>query len=194
LFRIGHWTKDFDGHAIEGARILPSNMPEVSGDEQLVSSVKNILSRQKIQNQTPAIEGAPGGFAYSFVTPPTTGYCRLIDGTYIQVAGTNNVGGDLIRSTVNINGKSVTFDATGVAAVRLDNMGTVQAMAAGGLKLFRRGNLKIELSERIDLALWKDNQDHWSGVIQGLKGEIPLQLKSITPNWKRINRPVPLSD
>ncbi len=194
LFRIGHWTKDFDGHFIEGDKMLPGNMLEVTKNEQVLASVKDILSHQKIKIQTPAIEGAPKHFAYSFATPPTTGFCHLIDGTYIQVAGTHNVGGDLIRSSVKINGENVTFDAIGVVAVRLDNKGKVRAMAAGGLKLFKTGNLKIELKERIDLALWKDNQDHWTGVIQGLKGEIPLELKAITPNWTRINLPVPLSE
>ena len=194
LFRIGHWTKDFDGKAIEGDKMLPKNMFEAAENEQIVTSVKNILSKQKIETQTPAIKGTPKGFAYSFITPPTTGYCHLIDGTYIQVAGTNHVGGNLIQSTVRMKGKIVTFDATGVAAVRLDDQGKVQAIAAGGLKLFRTGNFKIELNKRIDLALWKDKQGNWTGVIQGLKGEVPMELKAITQNWNRINLPVPLSE
>ncbi len=194
LFRIGHWTKDFDGHFIEGDKLLPGNMLEVTKNEQVLAYLKKLLSVQKIKNQTPAIEGAPEHFAYSFVTPPTTGYCHLIDGTYIQVAGTHNVGGDLIRSTVKINGENVTFDAIGVVAVRLDKKGAVEAMAAGGLKLFKRGNLKIELNERIDLALRKDNQGNWSGVVQGLQGEVPLELKKITQKWTRINLPIPVSE
>ena len=69
-----------------------------------------------------------------------------------------------------------------------------RALAAGGLKLLRTGDFKIILDERIDLALWKDNHDDWTGVIQGFKGEIPLELKAITQNWTRINLPVPLSE
>lgn len=54
--------------------------------------------------------------------------------------------------------------------MRLDEKGNVQALTAGGLKLFRNGNFKIEPNERIDLALWKDNQGNWKGVGQGLNG------------------------
>ena len=110
LFRIGHWTKDFDAITIDGDKLLPVNMTEVLENEQVVKSVLNILSNQKIEPQTPAIEDASKEFGHPFVTPPSTGYCRLIDGTVIQVAGTNISGGDPIRSKIQIRGKAVDFD------------------------------------------------------------------------------------
>ncbi len=192
LFRVGHWTKDFEANTIDGDHLLPVNMTEISENEQIIKPVQNILSKQNIELQTPAIEGAPKEFGHSFVTPPTTGYCRLIDGTVIQVAGTKNTGGDPIHSNIKIRGKGVRFDAVGIAAVRLDEKGDVQALSASGLKSFQTGNFKIDLSERCDLALWKDNQDNWNGIIQGLQGEIPPQLLKITKNWTRLNLPVPL--
>ena len=84
--------------------------------------------------------------------------------------------------------------AIGIAAVRLNEKGDVQALTAGGLKSFKSGSFKIDLRDRTDLALWKDYQDNWKGVIQGLKGEIPQQLLKITKNWTRINLPVSLTN
>ena len=60
----------------------------------------------------------------------------------------------------------VAFDAIGVAAVRLDAHGKPLAMAAGGLKSFSCGDLKIELDARVDLAMWRDARGQWQGVIQ----------------------------
>ena len=194
LFRIGNWTKDFDAINIDGDKLLPVNMTEISENEQVVKSVQNIFSNQKIERQTPAIEDVSKEFGHPFITPPTTGYCRLIDGTVIQVAGTKNIGGDPIRSNIHVGGKAVYFDAVGIAAVRLDENGDVQALTAGGLKSFKSGSFKIGLSERSDLALWKDNQGIWQGVIQGLNGDIPAQLLKITKNWTRINLPLPLTN
>ena len=93
-----------------------------------------------------------------------------------------------------IQKQRVTFDAVGVAAVRLDPDGRVQALAAGGLKSFRSGNMEILLDDRLDLALWINQSGEYEGVIQGWKGDIPPQLKEITRNWERLDVPVPYSE
>jgi hypothetical protein len=52
--------------------------------------------------------------------PPSAGSARLIDGTVIQVAGEKTASGDPIGSEIEIDGHSVSVDAIGVVAVRLD--------------------------------------------------------------------------
>ena len=194
LFRVGNWTKDFNATHFDGDKILPVSMVQVNDIEQVLVQIKTDLKNRKIELQTPAVESAPEKFGHPFVSPPTTGFCRLIDGTYIQVAGTNTVSGDPIRSTVKVQGYPVTFDATGLAAVRLDHDGQPEAIVAGGMKSFRAGNMKINLDRRIDLALLKDKQGEWEGVVQDFEGEIPEQLLSLTKKWVKISKPSPLSE
>ncbi|MGV8137322.1 MAG: hypothetical protein AB2L20_19070 [Mangrovibacterium sp.] len=190
LFRTGDWTKDFETKDFDGNKSLPESMNQLTDIDQLLAQIKLELKKNKIKLQTPAIESADEKFGHPFVSPPTTGFCRLVDGTYIQVAGTNNVAGDPICSTVKIQGHPVTFDAIGLAAVKLDRSGQPEAIAAGGLKFFKAGHMKINLDQRVDLALWKNSGGEWEGVIQGLDGNIPQPLLLITKSWKKIMMPI----
>jgi len=88
----------------------------------------------------------------------------------------------------------VTFNAVGVAAVKLDEKGQVQSVAAGGLKYFKAGEVSISLDERVDLSFWRTENGAFKGVIQGLEGEIPRQLLAITDDWTRIDAPKPLPE
>lgn len=97
-----------------------------------------------------------------------------------MAAGTNDVAGDLIDFKMKIDKYDVAFNATGMAALRLDENGSVQALAACGLRYFKTQDFVIQLEERIDLALWKNGDGEFEGVIQSLKGDIPLQLLAIT--------------
>jgi len=99
---------------------------------------------------------------------------------------------DPILKTINVNGHDVAFDAVGVAAVRLDSSGQIAAMAAGGLKLLVCGDMRIELPERMDMALWRNRQGQWQGVLQGHSGPVPDALTQLTTNWSRLRLPVPL--
>jgi hypothetical protein len=194
LYRMGDWTKDFNAEYFNGNKSLPEKMIEVNDITQIISGIKNVLKKWQIEFQTPAAESPGKKFDHVFVTPPTAGYCHLIDGTYIQVAGSKNVSGDSIRSKIKVRGYNVSFDAIGLFAVRLDENGHLQAMAAGGLKSFKTNDFSIQLDERLDMALWKNNEGKWEGVIQGLTGDIPLQLMKLTVSWTRIDLPVPLSE
>jgi hypothetical protein len=86
----------------------------------------------------------------------------------------------------------VSFNAIGIAAVRLDKNGQVQAMAAGGLKFFRARDFYIQLNKRIDLAFWKNEHGEFEGIIQGYEGEIPQSLLSVTKKWVHLKASVPL--
>ena len=193
LFRLGDWTQDFDARPFDGADALPHSMVECLDAESLTQKVVAELRRKNIAPQTPATAELRG-FGHTSAAPPTEGFCRLIDGTLIRIAGTDSVAGDRIRSAVVVGGWDVTFDAIGVAAVRLDEQGRVQALAAGGLKSFQAGNFKLKLDRRVDLALWLDEQGKWCGVLQGWPGEIPASLLAVTHEWLRFDVPPPVVD
>ena len=168
-------------------------METLNSIHSIMSEILREMKNQKIPPQTPASD-LMEGFSYISSSPPAAGFCRLIDGTVIQVAGSKEVRGDPIKSEMNIQGHSVSFDATGVAAVRLDPEGRVQALAAGGLKRFSTGKMEILLDERVDLAMWINQDGNWEGVLQGWKGDVPPQLLKLTDNWARLGLPVPFNE
>ena len=226
LFRVGEWTVDFDGRAFDGAAALPKSMKaaDVGGCAQEIIS---LLRSAGVQPQTTCTMRSGSGFPASMMPRPA-GQCRLLDGTAILAAGEKDVCGDPIRQTISApvrgddgdapsgrrKGKppesaqsyAVTFDAIGVAAVRLDASGKVVALAAGGLKSFACGDFRIELEDRVDLALWQDAKGQWQGVIQanvsdaasltgpaaGAPPPIPDALRRITAHWARLRVPVPM--
>ena len=184
LYRVGDWTMDFDGQALDVATLLPETMSVLDAAgcaREMIAQLK----RSAVKPQTTCTMRAAGGFPTS-MTPHRYGPCRLLDGTVILASGENDVMGDPIQKTFKIDGHDVTFDAIGVAAVRLDEDGKVEAMAAGGLKLFAASDLRLELSRRIDLALWQDSKSQWHGVLHGWDGPLPAALTRITRDWQRV--------
>jgi hypothetical protein len=197
MFRVGDWTRDFEGKPVDVNMLLPGTMKVSNDYRDAYLDIIEILKDQNIPAQTPATEDLDSRYFslrdFDEVSkfPPTTGFCRLIDGTIIHIAGTNDISGDPIMKEFKIGEYPVTFDAIGIAAVRLDEDGEVQALAAGSLKSFKSGDFEINLDERIDLALWVDDNGQWKGIIQGWDGTIPQELKKITHNWDRLNIPDP---
>jgi len=195
LFRIGHWTRNFNGQAINGDRLLPRSMIAADTTSQIFPKIIEALTKQNIQRQTPATGILDNryfklrDFNHTSCSPATTGYCRLIDGTVIHIAGTRQVSGDTIRTSFKINRFEVSVDAVGVAAIRLDENGKVKALAAGSLKQIKSGSFNLKLSKRIDLALWVNEKGQWQGVIQGENQPIPKELLAITKNWTHLLLP-----
>ena len=190
LYRIGDWTMDFDGSAVDVQTALPKEMKAADA----AACVRDILAQLKasgIEPQTPCT--MRGGFVGS-IMPKPSGQCRLLDGTIILASGEKDVKGDPIQKTLNVDGHEVAFDAVGVAAVRLDKDGNLEALAAGGLKRFAVGITKIELPQRIDVALWKDEKGVWQGVLQDYEGEVPKDLAAICKHWTRLQVPEPLKE
>jgi hypothetical protein len=197
LFRVGEWTEDFDGKTLNGNQLLPASMTRANDVPDAFAQVCRTLAGKQIPKQTPATGILDNtffqlrDFEHVSYAPPTTGFSRMIDGTIIHVAGTENISGDTIQTAFKVNGYDVFVDAVGVASVRLDEDGNLEALAAGGLQLFRTGDLEIRLNERTDLALWKNAGGKWQGVIQGWDGAVPDALLKITPDWIRLKVPVP---
>ena len=191
LFRVGDWTTDFDGRAFDANTVLTPQMKAVDA----VAAVQQCIVRLKEAGVAPqttcTMRGATGGtkgFPASMMPKPS-GQCRLLDGTVILASGEKDVLGDPIARTFSVKGIPVTFDAVGVAAVRLDKAGKVEAMAAGGLKNFKAGDMTIEMTVRADVALWRDSKGEWQGVLLGYDGLVPDALARITKNWNRLRFP-----
>lgn len=213
LYRVGDWTMDFDGQAFDAASALPASMKPTD----IAACAKAIIESLRaagVEPQTLSTMRRGAGFPPSMMPRPS-GLCRLIDGTVILASGEKDVCGDPIARTIQVRragagedkSDQVAFDAIGVAAVRLDAHGKPLAMAAGGLKSFSCGDLKIELDARVDLAMWRDARGQWQGVIQanisdpaslagpaaGQPPVLPDALRRLTPNWTRLRVPVPMS-
>jgi hypothetical protein len=197
LIRIGEWTKDFNADPLNGDALLPSSMRKCGSVAEALAAIYPVLEEKEVMRQSPATIVLDNtyfnlrDFTHSSFAPPTTGFSRLVDGTVIHVAGTDNISGDTLRADFTIDGRDVHIDAVGIAAIRLDNKGRPEAIAAAGLKYIKAGDFEISLDTRIDLALWRKAKGKWEGVVQAYSGEIPAQLSGITADWSRINIPVP---
>jgi hypothetical protein len=188
LFCVGDWTMDFEGRPLDAAAALPPPMKPVAS-AAAVRQIIALLKASGIEPQTPCTMRGAAGFPASMMPKPG-GQCRLLDGTVILASGENDVMGDPIRKTIKVNGHAVTFDAVGVAAVRLNKAGKVEAIAAGGLKNFKAGDMAIELPECADVALWRDSKDEWQGVLLGHDGPVLDALARITLKWNRLRLPI----
>jgi hypothetical protein len=194
LYRLGDWTRNFDGQPFDGNAALPAHMKAMPDISSCANAVILELQSRGSAPQTRATNCLPAwnGIGRTSVDLPSSGHCRLTDGTVILASGEKNPLGDPLRETIRLRGRDVVFDAVGLAAVRLDKKGKLEAMAFGGLKSFKGGDLAIELTTRVDLALWKNARGKWRGVLQGCAGPLPEALRRITRNWTRLTVVKPL--
>ena len=154
------------------------------------SCAQVIISKLKAGGIQPQARGEMRSTANfpSSMMPKPAGQSRLIDGTVILVSGERNVMGDTISKTIEVDGMEVIIDAIGIAAVRLNKQGEVEAIAGGGMKSFRTKNFYLTMPERIDLAIFKED-GKWRGIVHGFEGTLPEALTKITDNWIRVSIP-----
>lgn len=197
LFRIGKWTRDFEGRPVNGESLLPKSMADSGDLDKAMAGLLGVMAKKQIPKQTPATMVLDNtlfelrDFESKSYAPPSAGISRLIDGTVICIAGTSSVSGDSIVTDMKIRNQTASIDAKGVAAVRVNERGQLDALAAGGLRYFKLGNFEISLNEPADLALWRDRKGEWQGVLQGTAGSIAEQLLRITKRWTRLRVPTP---
>lgn len=198
LFRIGNWTRNFNGEQVDSKQLLPADMTELTDIRTASDRVIEVLTENNVLPQTPAKAILDRkyfqlrGYEHTSYFPPNTGFSRLIDGTHLFIAGTEKVSGDPIKQEIEINGVKVSMDAIGVIGLRLNEKGEPEAMAASDLKHFRAGSLSLSLDKRMDIALWKEPDGKWKGVIQTEQiGKLPEQLKKITTDWSYLRLPSP---
>jgi hypothetical protein len=191
LFRVGSWTTDFDSRPFNGNAALP---PQMTAFATAASCVAALVERLRSRGQVPASSSDQAlGWDRQHVVPPTTGRCRLIDGTIILAAGDKDPAGDPIRTTFEVDGRQVRVEGVGVVAVRLARDGKLEALAGGGLSLFEAGPFRIRLDQPVDLVFWRRADGQFEGVVQDCPGPIPPPLRAITPHWSRLAVPRALS-
>jgi hypothetical protein len=189
LFRVGAWSKDFEGAAFHGDAALPASMKLMDGS----TAVQGVIEYLKAGGFDSYTTCTPNNAHYgSSMVPGVSGHMRLLDGTVIHASGKKDVMGDTMQKTITVDGHTVSFDCVGIAAVRLDVNGKLEAMAAGGLKSFKGGDVEISMPVRADVALWKDQHGVWQGVLQGYDGAVPENLESLCKRWNRLNVPEPV--
>lgn len=187
LYRVGEWTMDFEGKSFDGTAALPAEMKELEVEHCAGEVVKRLESRG-IAPQTPCTPRGAAGYPPSMMPLPS-GQCRLLDGTVILAAGSMDVMGDPIKTAIQLGEHKVEVDAAGIAAVRLNGKGGLDAVAAGGLNRFDGGGVSLALDTPTDLALWRDAAGNWQGVLHGGDGAPPSDLVRLTPNWTRVRLP-----
>lgn len=186
LFRVGAWTRDFEGRDFDGDAALPPSMRSLSVEEVVARVLDETKTTQK-DRQTPCTRRGVAGFAESMMPKPE-GRCRLIDGTVIRAAGRRNVLGDPIQETLKVNGVDLAVEAVGVVGVRLDGAGRVDALACGALASFEGPGLSLRLNPPLDLALWRTDEG-WEGVVQGGADVLPEELTRLTSRWTQVRVP-----
>ena len=185
LFRVGSWTRDFDGNPMDG-NALPMAAAAV---DDCVTSIAEIVTASGMPLQPACEVRQLHGFPSSMV-PMRHGICRLLDGTVVIASGETSVMGDPIQTTIDMNGRPITLDAVGIAAVRLDAEGHLEALACGGLKHFNGGGLDFDLPVRRDIAVWRDGGGALHGAIRGADSA-PAVLNALTTDWQHVFVPTP---
>lgn len=189
LYRIGRWTRDFEGRAFDSAQALPQAMAVVEDPSAAAAQIIADL-RDRLPGLQPAADRTIVFEHCRSAALPPKGLSRLLDGTHILVSGVSAAEGDPIQRTFVVDGHEVTADVVGLLALRFDDRGELQAMAAGGLKRLAISAFDLQLPDRIDLAFWRDDQGA-HGVIQGYPDPLPDALKALTTDWLRLTLPQP---
>jgi hypothetical protein len=196
LFLMGDWTRDSEAPPIEAMARLGPNVRAFRDNSACVHAVTRFLDESGVVPVTGWPDhvqswGQAGGVVHS--VPPTEGHATLTDGTYIRIAGGRDPTGDPINETFNWRGHTISVDPVGVYAIRFGADGRVDALAAGGLKRLKTGNLDVVMPERADLALRRETNGMMRGVLQGMPGSVPESLLTMTTNWLRSSVPRLLS-
>lgn len=152
--------------------------------------IVRFLCEQGIQPQTPWKIAFPWGKDFPTARPPRTGMGRYVDGTHVWVAAEENFAGDEILLTKTpISDKpdapTVSVSARGLFACRFDTDGNPTALAASELKRFEGGGIVLNPEYPVDVALRKNADGSWNGILQATDNRLPNGL-DVLPNtqWK----------
>lgn len=192
LFLVGEWTRDSEARPLEALARLGGGVRAYRDNAACADAVKRFLAEAGVARITGWSDrlkawGQPESVTHA--APPMDGHSTLTDGTYVRVAGVENPAGDPIKETITWQGHTLSVDAVGMVAMRFTPDGKVAALAAGGLKNLQTAGLEILMPERADVALVRDADGNWHGVVQGLTGPLPATLLSLTPHWQRLTIP-----
>lgn len=189
LYRVGEWTMDAEAKPYDGLGATPGCFELASSEDDAARTIIGKLKQAGVPPTSPEIGQPITMLGIRTLIPPAKGRSRLLDGTHIIASSEESAEGDHIAGEFDLEEHKVVVDAVGLVAVRLNEAGHVQALAAGGLKRFGCGDFEIKLDERLDLALWRDQHGRMRGVIQGLAIKVPEALTRLTNDWQRLVAP-----
>ncbi|MCX6910623.1 MAG: hypothetical protein NTY01_21640 [Verrucomicrobia bacterium] len=192
VFLVGDWTRDSVARPLDGTARLAGNVRRCGEDRTCAEAVARFLGEAGVARVTgwsARLKGWGQDGSVEHAAPPMDGHSALTDGTYVRIAGSKDPAGDPIKETFTWRGHTVTADAVGVVAIRFAADGKVAALAAGGLKSFKTDGMELALPERADLAFVTGTGGNIRGVFQGLPGEMPKALLTITHEWQRLAVP-----
>lgn len=188
LWRVGERTRDFEAQPV--ATRWPSEIRSAAEAASCAEQIVRHLQGAGVAPQTPATESI--GWDVATAAPPRAGTGRLVDGTRFWVSGRDDAAGDPLAIREEVSGHTIEADAVGLLAVRLNESGRLEALAAGGLSRFQGGGIALMLDSPIDLALWTDEQGRRRGVVQGAPAGVPPALLELTPHWLDLRLPASL--
>lgn len=194
LYRVGDWTRDALAKAFDGHAVLDALFKKLPQSPAALPMLKADLDRAGVGRQPPLVEPFKLFQSEQIGMPAPDGTARLIDGTVIRISAMRTSdAGDPIEETLDIQGVNVQVKAVGLFAARPDRNGRLEAFAAGGLSYLRAPGLELKLSQPLDMALWRDAQGEWRGVVQDHNGvpELPHCLTGLTRHWKHLSLPPP---
>ena len=188
LYYIGDWTLDFQGTSISNKNYLPSEFKIYKKNSELLIQILRDLELKGVKKNSPALGILDNSyftlrdFNHASVVPVSSGYCRLIDGTYIKISAVNEISGDRITDFI-VDGNLVKIDALGVVSVKFSEDRELVSLVAGGLKKVEVNGFTMTLNNRYNIAIKKDENGHWIGFIQCKDEHVPSELLKVTANW-----------
>ncbi len=196
LYRIGSWQHDNNGEPFDGNSALPGQFTVLDSKDALAEIVSD-LSAANVSTQTPLTE--PFGFwdlhpnPNQIEMPAPDGTAKLIDGTVIRIRAGEPYIGESIDETIMVDSVPVKAKARGLFAARVDESGQLEAIAAGRLSMVEAAGLSLDLPAPMDIALWRNGDGHWQGVVQGIANtNLPQCLRELTDNWQFLSLPQPI--
>ncbi|MBN2377572.1 MAG: hypothetical protein JXD22_14325 [Sedimentisphaerales bacterium] len=191
LYYIGNWQYDEKGRSFDGNSLLSKRFTVLDKKGALDKLVNNFRS-EEVLTQTPLTEP----FGYNTTSgriemPGCDGTAKLIDGTVIRIKANKPYVGDLIDETIVIDSISVKVKAEGLFAARVDKAGKLEAFAAGKLSMLKGPELSLNITQPLDIALWR-TKGKWQGVVQGATDiDLPECLRALTDDWQFLGLPQP---
>lgn len=174
--------KDFVG--TRGGKVKTRFFTEETPIAEIVASLDSV----KAVRQTPYGKfGLAGNWWDQNRLPDPDGTLVLTDGTVVRMRGMNpDVEGGSIVGTLQAPNGSVSFDATGLCAVRFDANGFLEAVA-GCIKRLQTKGFSFEYGGGVDIALLRMDGE-WRGlwVTEDLAAPVPERLLAITKKWIKL--------
>ncbi|MDO5308775.1 MAG: hypothetical protein Q4G03_04715 [Planctomycetia bacterium] len=192
--------------SVSELKTLIVNLATDASDEQIALQVQESLTALEQTGVIRQTQWEQDSYNFGYapetgVRPPLKCFSRFLDGTVLWVNAQENLAGDPIvldseRVTLNSGEESpeISARANGLLAVRFDDDGQVNALAAAELTSFEIGDLKVILSpesvgdDPVDVALLRDENDQWLGVFQRRENVLPDELRALTEKWFFLKR------